>query len=158
MKQKPLKDVPQERIDSIAGGMKDMRAMCGGEEYNVEPIEKFYSTLCQNIATEKRRIGGDWVIAHSITSKFFRDHMRKELGPELIFIILHLSREALEARMKVRHSEHKQVSDWLEKLYDLYEPIADNEPKTIQVNIEDGMSREEVAKTIIDMLDKMPLN
>lgn len=154
-KQKPLCGVPQDRIDSVNNGIKDFMAMIRGEEYKRESVEKFYSGMCNDIKKERRRLGGDWAVAEAVPSRAFREHIRKELDNDVIFVVLHMSREDQMKRVAKRHGdEQSSVVDWLKKLYDLFEPAAEDEENTIGIDVTNEMSREDVVQKILDKLPK----
>jgi len=155
MKQKSLRDVPQERLDACNTGMKHMMAMFEGKEYDVKPLLESYSALCKNIAAERSRLGGDWVVAQAVTSRCLRDHLRSQLGPELIIVILSMSREQQMTRAKGRHSEHEQFTEFLTKAYDLYEPAGVDEPNTIEIKITHEMTKEDVCKIMLDNVNQI---
>jgi len=154
-KQKPLRGVPQERIDATAKGTKSFMDMIERKEYDIEPILDFYSAMCKDIATERSRLGGDWVVAQAVTSRLLRDHMRTQLGPELIFVILHMSQEEQSARAKGRHGDMEEVGEFLSKMHDLYEPAGEDEPKTVEITITQEMSREDVCQIIMDRVENI---
>ena len=47
-----------------------------GKELDLEVAKEFYSCMCDNILSERKRIGGDWVIAHIAFTRNLRDHIR----------------------------------------------------------------------------------
>ena len=65
MAAKSLKGVPEERRDGVRNGGKEWaKVMKGEEDYN---LETFYSLMCEDIIKERKRIGGDWVVAKAQT-------------------------------------------------------------------------------------------
>ena len=154
IKQKPLIGVPQERIDAVTYGLNDLIAMFKGEKYDKSKLEVYYTELCKNIKAEKNRIGGDWVVAHAVPSRGFRDFVKKQLGPRSIFIVLNMSREDVKQRLDNRHGNEQASAMWLSKIYDVFEPAADDEERTINIQVTNIMTREEVAQMIIDRLPK----
>ena len=56
-----------------------------GEDLSAEENEKFYefySCMCEDILSERQRIGGDWAIAAVAFTRALRDHIRYELYEE----------------------------------------------------------------------------
>ena len=152
-KQKFLKGVPQERLDANAGAEADFQALVEGREYDPKNIEAMYALFCKDIEKERKRIGGDWAIAQAVPTRSFRDHIRKCLGPDLMFVVLHMTREDQEARIKARHgTENSSVNDMLLKCYDVYEPAGEDEPNTLDVLVTPEMTRDDVVNKILDML------
>ena len=44
------------------------------EDY--DSIEKFYKLLCEDISSQRTRVGGDWVAAGALNKKYERDLIR----------------------------------------------------------------------------------
>ena len=156
-KQLPLRGVPQDRIDAINLGVKDFMAMIKGEDFEKKNVEAFYTAMCKDINSERKRMGGDWVVAQAVPTRELREHIRKELGPDMIFVVLDMTREDQMKRILQRHGENEEQStvvDWLTKLYDLFEPATEDENNTLDVKVTNDMSREDVVQKILDMLQK----
>lgn len=154
LKQKFLTGVPQDRIDDVADCLCEFKAMMEGNEFNSKNLCRFYSALCKDIARERKRIGGDWVIAHAVPTREFRDHFRAELGPDLIFVVLNMTREDQAARIKERHGDEEQFNKMLVKMFDFYEPASEDEPNTIDLLVTKDMTRDEVVDQIRQKLKK----
>ena len=148
-----LKGVSQERLDIVTEGGINFMAMINGNEYNFEKLCQFYSAMTKDIDKERKRIGGDWVVAHAVPKRKFRDHIRKQLGSSLIFVVLHMSKEDHIERIKERHKNdiRQGIVDKLIKSYDVFEPAEDGEPNTISILITKEMTREDVVDKIIQM-------
>ena len=54
------------------------------------------------IEYERGRIGGDWVVAHAVLTRKFRDILRKILGRDLVFVLLSLKKETTLERLSKR--------------------------------------------------------
>jgi len=151
IKQKSLKGIPQERLDAVAGGMKDFLSLIEGEDYDLKPIENFYSAMCKDIVKERKRMGGDWVVAQAVPFRSLRDMMKQQLGPDLVFIVLNMSKEDQEMRVKMRHGEDENAEELtkkMTKMFSVYEPVADDEKNAINVHVTKEMTRQEVAQNI----------
>ena len=147
-----LSGVPQERIDTVANGYHHFMAMGDGQEFNFEILSKFYSAMAENVASEQKRIGGDFVVAQAVPTRALRDVIRAKLGSNLIFGVLHMSREDQMERVKGRHGDEKSLSEMLTKIYDVYEPAAEDEPNTIGIMLTRDMSKEKVADEILRLI------
>ena len=66
------------------------------------------------IGREKKRIGGDFAVAHVILTKEIRDKMREWLGPDLIFVELEMSQEDRRARVMDRHMGEAHAADLMD--------------------------------------------
>ena len=47
-----------------------------GQEYDRDLLLEFYRNMFEDIAKQRKRIGGDWAIAHVIFGKDVKDLMR----------------------------------------------------------------------------------
>ena len=75
--QKPLRGQGTEERKAV---VKKVQAtwgdMMGGKDYDKEALREYYSLMAEDIAKEKKRIGGDFAIAHVLLSADFRALMR----------------------------------------------------------------------------------
>ena len=149
-----LNGVSQDRIDTVADGYHHFMAMGDGQDFNFDKLSKFYLAMSENIASEQKRIGGDFVVAQAVPTRALRDVIRSKLGSNLIFGVLHMSREDQMERVKSRHGDEKSMSEMLTKIYDVYEPAGEDEPNTIGIMIERDMSRDKVADEILRLINE----
>ena len=49
--------------------------------------------MCGDIKRERARIGGDWAVAGVVLDKNSRQHIRSELGRDLVFVVLSMEEE-----------------------------------------------------------------
>ena len=147
-----LKGVPQHRIDTVADGTSNFMGMMEGKDYDSKSLCKFYSLMSEDIANEQRRMGGDFAVAHAVPARKFRDHIRKQLGSNLIFVVLHMSKEDQIERIKGRHGNEEMFVNMLTKCYDFFEPAEEDEPNTIPLLITKDMTRDDVVDKIIQLV------
>ena len=88
--------------------------------------------MSEDITKEQERIGGDWAVAQAVPTREVRDRIRSQMGPNLIFVVLHMSKEDQTARIKERHGEEENMIAMLTKMYDAYEIAAADE---VTVNV-----------------------
>ena len=143
-----LKGVSQKRLYDVSNGISQIMLMCGGMGYDFEKVCKLYSAMCLDITKERQRIGGDWAVAQAVTSRAFRDHIRSEMGEQLIFIILHMDKDNQVARLKERHGDDEMMIQVMTNVFSRYEPAAEDEPNVIQINVTKDMSRNEIVQEI----------
>ena len=154
MSQKPLKGVSQQRIDAVADGVNHCLAMGNGNDYNFQKVGEFYAAMAEDVDREQKRIGGDFVVAQAVPTRALRDHIRSKLGPNLIFVVLHMSREEQFERIKARHGDEKNILEMLTKLYDVYEPATEDEPRAVSVDLTRDMTRDQVFEKILQLTNK----
>ena len=155
--QKHLRNVSQERVDIAVDGFKNFLSMSDPNAYNFEKMCEFYKAISEDVSKEQKRIGGDFVVAHAIPSRKARDYVRTIFGDNLIFVVLHMSKEDEIKRIKTRHGEGEaadSVVAMLTSLYDMYEPATEDEPNSVNVVVTENMSREEVVQEIQRCLKK----
>jgi len=126
------------------GKVRDQKKLC-----------KLYSMMAKDITKERKRLGGDFVVTESVPTRVLRDHMRAKLGPDLIFVVLHMTKDDLEARLKARHGEEAgTIIEYLTKANAMYERARKDEPNTLDVKVTQEMSPDDVVDKILDMLKK----
>ena len=109
--------------------------------------------MCKHIKSEKSRLGGDWAVACGVPTKQLRDHIRTQLGPDLVFVILVMPEEDQKKRILARHGEESgSINERQSRMYKLFEPAQKDESKTIDITIDIDMTREDVVHTIIDKI------
>ena len=156
MTQNLLKGVSQERIDACDAAETEFIAMLNGKPFDTKKICNAYSEMNKDITKERKRFGGDWVVAQAVPTREFRDHIKSELGPELIFCVLNMTKEDQMARIKARHGdEESSVNEMLLNAYDLYEPATKEERNAIDVRITPKMSPDDVVDSIVELLKKL---
>ena len=78
--QRPLKgEGLEKRMEICKNGTDAFMGLMKGEELGAENTKKFfgfYSALCDDILSERKRIGGDWAIATIAFTRALRDHIR----------------------------------------------------------------------------------
>ena len=151
-KQKPLKHIPNTRIDAVNAGAEEFRKLMEGQEFDVDNTERYYSALCNNIITEKRRIGGNWVVAQAVPTKHLRNHIKKELGKDVVFILLDMSKDEQRKRILARHGQGGGFLETLVKIYDRFEPASKDEKDVITVNVACDMTRDQVVEQILALV------
>ena len=152
--QKPLKDVPKDRVDAIDKGIPDFMKLIKGQEYNKENVKGFYYALCRNVIKERNRIGGDWVITHAVPTRYLRDYIKDQLGPELSFLVLNMSKKDQMKRLISRHgSEGKRHAELLNSSHDVFEPAMPDERNVFDCRISSDMSPDAVVEQIINIIE-----
>ena len=154
MSQKSLRGVSQKRIDTVADGVTHFFAMGEGKDYDFEKLGEMYLSMAEDVDKEQKRIGGDFAVAQAVPTRKMRDYIRSKLGSNLIFVVLHMSREEQYERIKARHGDEESFSDLLTKIYDVYEPATTDEPNSVNVVVTREMSRDEVVEEILRLVNK----
>ena len=123
------------------------------DEINWGSLMPFYANMAQDVATQKKRIGGDFVVAQAVPSRMFRD-LVKTVVPDCVFVTLTLTKDAQRKRITSR-GDSKGVSKlYSEKLFDLFEPVGIDEKNTYNVSVTDDMSPTEVMSKVLEVVEE----
>ena len=122
-----------------------------------EKLKPFYTNMAEDVAAQKKRIGGNFSIAQAVTSQEMRDHIRLTI-PDCIFITLTMTQESQIKRIKARHGEDlsEGLLDMMSGIHKLYELPGENEPNTFNIDITESMNRKDVLNKVLEVLDDQP--
>ena len=153
-----LIEVSQTRIDAVANCGNalsgEFQRMLEGDTFDFKIVANFFSVMCKDILEEKKRIGGDWVVAHAVPTRALRDHIRGEIGPDLIFVVLNMGKEDHIQRIKKRQGYGENLIEMFLKAYDVYEPAKEDEPNTIDLSVSKDTTRTGVVEEILARLNQ----
>ena len=93
----------------------------------------------------------------TVTIRRSRDLCRSILGPDVIFIVLNLTKSCVKKRLEVRSGGGENAKKSAEigiKLYDMYEPAGEDEEGAHNITITEDMSTDDVLKLIVDKIGK----
>ena len=155
MKQNPLKGVSQDRIDAGANAETEFDNLKNGQSYDFKKLCEIWSVMAKDVIRERKRMGGDWAVVHAVPKRALRDHIRKELGPDLVFVVLHMTKEDQDKRVKGRHGDSDAgggINDYLTDLYKVYEPATEDEPNALDIRVTPEMTPDDVVAKILDSL------
>merc|ERR1711988_306658 len=143
MKQKPLKGVSKECMD-VFSEVGDI----------FQELQPMFDLLAKDIIHQRKRLGGNMVIAQAINSQKQRERMRELIGADLVFIILGMSKECQKKRVKARHGEDfpETFMNIMIKMADMYEPAGAEEENAFNVVITEEDSRDDVLQKIVDII------
>merc|ERR1719266_1717035 len=110
------------------------------------PTDYYYNLMAEDILKERKRVGGDWIVAYAMSKRLDRDIFRKVLGDDLIFVVLDISLDLVTERLKGRGKVE------LAKEHHEYEPAQKDEPNTISFEIKKDATREENAQAVHDLI------
>ena len=74
-------------------------------------LKHYYKHLCDDISRERRRVGGDWVIAYVAFNRELRQLIRSRLGPELYMVFLNMTDTDVEGRLRTRTRGNTRALD-----------------------------------------------
>lgn len=157
MTQTPLKGLSIEKIKAVEKGFDAYRKIEDGEKMSPEEMNEkmspMFHEMALDICKQRKRLGGDWAIAQAVFSQAQRDQIRKIIGPDLIFMVLNLTKECQGKRLENRHAGDDEAgamfADSLKRFYDLYEPAGENEENALNIDITEDMSIEDVVEVVL---------
>ena len=114
------------------------------------PTDRFYNLMSEDILKERKRVGGDWIVTYAVAKRADRDVIRKVLGEDLIFVVLDISLDLVIERLEGRGQREEEIAAY----YNFYEPAQEDEPNTISFEIKRGVTREENAQAVFDLITK----
>merc|ERR1719322_1620185 len=133
---KALTGQSKELAESIIKVVQDMEAVVSKGFEGIEEIGKpLYKAMSDDISRQRKRLGGDFAVAHAIAKRVSRDYVRELLDNQVIFIVLNLTKECQRKRVKARHGEDNMTH--MEDMFKLYEPGEQDEPDTYNVHIDE---------------------
>ena len=142
-----------EKIKAVEKGFDAYQQIENGEKMTAdemnEKMSPMFHEMALDVCKQRKRLGGDWAIAQAVFSRTQRDQLRKIIGPDLIFMVLNLTKECQSKRLENRHASDgdevgAQMADMMKRFYDLYEPAGDDEENAFNIDITEEMSIEEM--------------
>ena len=129
--------------------------MSGQEKEPWDPkAQDMLKMICKGVEGQKKRLGGDFAVAHVVFSRKSRDLCRKEC-PDIVFITLTMTEECQKKRLQKRHGDNKEMLDFLTKLFDELEPAGDDEENAYNIIISEDMSKEDVLNRVLEVIAKI---
>jgi len=153
---KPLKGASKELAETIlVVGAKFEECLTQNKLDEFSAMAKpFYKIMADDISKQKERLGGTFAVAHAVATRDSRDYLRGLMGPDLIFVVLNMSKDCMRERLTARHGE--TLGEGFENMYRVYEPAGEDEPNAHNVTIEKGMSKEDVINKVLDIMKNNP--
>ena len=154
-------DVRSEKPALIGAGMRErMFAMLGffnnqreWEKDNTvdrSPTEKFYRLMAEDIRKERRRVGGDWIVAFAMSRVTDRDIFREVLGEDLLFVVLDISLDLVKERLAGRGIGEEKMA----KIHWKFQPAQKDEPKTTAFQMLRGVSKQDNADAVLRIINE----
>ena len=110
----------------------------GGKDWD-KITAPLYKAMSDDIKKQKKRLGGDFAIAHAVNTRVGRDLIRMEMGEDVVFIVLNLTPACQEARIKVRHGDTVEggMAEMFKEMMKLYDAAGEDEPQAHNLYIEE---------------------
>ena len=116
----------------------------------VERKAKRYQVLAKHILQERQRLGGNFVVAMGLETRYFRDVIRQIVGPEMVYVILNISKDLQYKRVIKREKNPKSPRfKALVRVYSFFEGVQEGENRVIGINVDENKTIEMVVKEIL---------
>jgi len=155
--QKPLKGMDEETIMAIDKAAEVEQILLTGEMHKIEGLlEPMYKMMAKDLIRQRLRLGGDMAIAQAVFTRDQRDMLRNLIGPDLIFIVISMSKECTAARIKKRHGDNiGDFADAFIKFAELCEKAGDDEENAFNVIVTEDMSIDDVMNKVLEIVQKL---
>ena len=107
----------------------------------------FLKLLAKDVVSEKKKIGGDWIVTCAVPTRKLRDVIKKECNAT--FIVLAPSPEMLEKLSR----QLKKTKEYLMSLQKHFEGVQANEKDAFEVVLTSKMGTDEVVQNVLDLIE-----
>ena len=152
-KQKRIRGLSKEDLSSFSGLEKLAFDLLKGDLTEQEKVFPFFKAMSKDIATEKRKIGGDWAVAFAVPTRKMRDVIKEECNAT--FVVLTVSKETQQNRISRRHQDDKdeaQTVDYLTTIHKCYESVQPDEKDAYELIITPDMDPDDVVQKVLDLI------
>jgi len=126
-------------------------------EEDLAALDDMTDCLAADIQRERKRIGGDWVVAGCLTQARERDRIRSLFGSDLLMIHLVISDQEVTERLEARHPRNEKIRSILTDVakHCKVDDDDDNElDNDVVVKVTNSMEKEEVLEAVLAEADK----
>ena len=152
-----IKGLSENHIKRHLEASEEFKKMMKGDFNSYEEkLQPLYKNMGQDIVKQAKRLGGIMIIAQAVFSRDQREYLREIIGPNLIFLVLNMTKDCQMKRVRERTPGIGEK--YLEILYNYAErcePAAKDEINTYNVTITEEMTREDVEKTVLELVQKL---
>ena len=143
-------------MEDIATVIGEFQKLTAGKVDDVKwnKMKPFYANMSKDLDIQRKRIGGDFVIAQAIATRELRDHCRTIL-PDCVFITMTLTKENQLKRVKARHGDDcDKMLECFNQIVEAYEKPGEGERNTYNLDIDENMSQNDVMEKVLGILEK----
>ena len=146
-------NVPRKTATALLSGFPIVEELLSGnmtmEDFE-EAMQPYYKAMAEDIIRQKKRLGGNFAVAHAVPTVKSRAYIRSLMGPELVFIVLNITTECQKERIKQRQGD--TMADGLVSLYKYYQSAKEGEKNAFNVTIDQRMSKEDVMEEVLKIV------
>ena len=131
--------------------------MAGKYDAAEETLNPLYDHMSNHVMIQRKKIGGDMAIAQAVFCRRQRDKLREIIGPDLIFIVLNMTKECQKKRIQGRHGDSmsEEFKVIFVKYAEMCEPAGDDEENAFNVTISEDMSKDDVVKKVLEIVNNL---
>ena len=115
---------------------------------NQKSYSPFFKLMAKDVVSEKKKIGGDWIVTCDVATRKLRDVIKKECNAT--FIVLTPSPETQKKSSKDNCSGKLEFWRSLQKQY---ERVQQDEEDAYEVFITSEMEKDEVVQNVLDLIE-----
>ena len=101
-------------------------------------------------------MAGDFAVAFAVADRKSREFLRAEVGPNLVFLVLNLTKKCQAQRIEARHpgEDNQGIRDMLIKMHQHFAPAdEEDEPNTFNIEIDENMTPNDVMNSILRIIN-----
>ena len=111
------------------------------------------TALSKDISQQRERLGGDWSVAYAVFSRKQRQLLRELLGPDLVFVVLNMTKDCMVKRLRQRHGDAaERFIKTFENFSQLYEPAGEDEAQAFNLDITEDMDKDHVLAKVLETI------
>ena len=113
--------------------------------------------MAKHIANQRERLGCNMAVAKTIFTRKQRESLLKIVGPDLVFVVLNMTKNCIKKRLEERHGDslNETLIGVMIKMSDMCESAGADEKNAYNVYITEDMSPDNVVQEIISIIEKM---
>ena len=140
----------RERMFAMLGFHKNQRIWEKNQTVDRTPTERFYKLMAKDIEKERKRVGGDWIVAFAMSRRTDRDIFREVLGEDLLFVVIDISFELVKERLAGRGIGEEAMAEMHWK----FQPAVEDEPQTVSFDMLLGVSKADNANAVLRIINE----
>ena len=140
----------RERMFAMLGFHKNQRTWEKDQTVDRAPTERFYKLMAKDIEKERKRVGGDWIVAFAMSRRTDRDIFREVLGEDLLFVVIDISFELVKERLAGRGIGEDSMAEMHWK----FQPAGEDEPQTVSFDMLPGVSKADNANAVLRIINE----
>ena len=119
-----------------------------------ESLKPFLEIMAKHVVNERQRLGGDFAVAQAVFSRTQRDSLRELMGPDLVFIVMNMTKESQMQRISKRHAGNmpEAFMNVMIKWAEMCQPAGEDEVNAYNLDITGYMTKEEVVQKILEIV------